>query len=73
MTEDTAVAWCEECDRLVEDEDLTEDGACPTCGTVLAEQEHRPIPWYFKFMIVASVIYLGWRIYQGVGWLAHHL
>ena len=51
--------WCEECDHLVEDDDLTEEGACPACGTVLAEQEHRPVPWYFKFMLVASVIYLG--------------
>ena len=67
------MAWCEECDRLVEDEDLAEDGSCPACGTVLTEQERRPVPWYFKFMIVASVIYLGWRFYQGIAWLSHHL
>ena len=48
--------WCEECDALVEDEDLGEEGECPTCGTVLAEQERQPIPWYFKLMLVASVI-----------------
>ena len=38
------MAWCEECDTLVEDEDLGEEGECPTCGTVLAEQERPPIP-----------------------------
>ena len=47
-----AVPWCDECDQLVEDEDLTEDGACPTCGTELVERA-APIPWYFKFMVVA--------------------
>ena len=32
----------------------------------------RPVPWYFKFMMGASVIYLGYRAYQGITWLAHH-
>ena len=53
------VAWCEECDTLVEDEDLGEEGECPACGTILAEQERPPIPWYFKFMLLATVVYLG--------------
>jgi len=67
------VPWCEECDQLVEDEDLGEDGSCPECGTVLAEQERPPVPWYFKAMLVASVIYLGYRAYQGITWVAHHV
>ena len=67
------MAWCEECDRLVEDEDLTEEGACPACGTVLEEQERRPLPWYFKFMLFASVVYLGYRAYQGITWVIHHV
>jgi uncharacterized paraquat-inducible protein A len=67
------MAWCEECDHLVEDEDLTEERACPACGTVLAEQERRPVPWYFKFMLVASVIYLGYRAFQGITWVVHHV
>jgi len=66
------VPWCEECSQLLDDDELTEDGACPDCGNVLAEQEHRPVPWYFKGMIAASVVYLGWRTYQGVTWLLHH-
>jgi uncharacterized paraquat-inducible protein A len=65
--------WCEECDHLVDEEDLTEEGQCPTCGTVLAEQERRPVPWYFKFMLVASVIYLGYRTFQGITWVVHHI
>jgi uncharacterized paraquat-inducible protein A len=65
--------WCEECSTLVEDEELTEEGDCPTCGTPLVETERRPIPWYFKFMLLASAIYLLWRAYQGVSWLVHHV
>jgi hypothetical protein len=30
-------------------------------------------PWHFKFIVVGSVVYLGWRLYQGISWLAHHL
>jgi uncharacterized paraquat-inducible protein A len=67
------VAWCEECDTLVEDEDLGEEGECPACGTILADQERAPIPWYFKFMLLATVVYLGWRIYQLVHWAIHHI
>ena len=65
--------WCEECDHLVEDDELTADGECPRCGTVLAEAERRPIPWYFKVMVVASIIYLGWRAFQGITWVVHHV
>jgi uncharacterized paraquat-inducible protein A len=67
------VAWCEECDTLVEDEDLSEAGECPACGTVLAEQERLPIPWYFKLMLLATVVYVGWRIFQLVHWAIHHV
>jgi uncharacterized paraquat-inducible protein A len=65
--------WCEDCDHLVENDELTDDGACPRCGTVLVDAERRPIPWYFKAMVVASIIYLGWRAYQGITWVVHHV
>jgi uncharacterized paraquat-inducible protein A len=64
--------WCEECDQLIEDEDLDE-GACPDCGNVLEDPELRKVPWYFKFMIVATIVYLGYRAYQGIDWVIHHL
>jgi len=64
------VPWCDTCDEMVGDDDL-DDGLCPTCGANL--EERKPVPWYFKAMIVVTVVYLGYRIYQGVGWLAHHL
>jgi uncharacterized paraquat-inducible protein A len=62
--------WCEECDELVEP---TDDGECPTCGTVLEEQARRPVPWYFKLMLVASIVYLGYRAFQGITWVVHHV
>ncbi len=62
--------WCETCDRMVPRAELTDDGECPTCGTLL--EEHRPVPWHFRLMIVATVVYLGYRAYQGIAWLAHH-
>jgi len=54
---------------------------CPACGTKLAgedeaaqeeEEEHPKAPWHFKVLVVGSVGYLGYRLYQGVGWLIHH-
>ncbi len=35
--------------------------------------EHRKSPWYFKFMLIASVIYLCYRAFQGVTWMVHHI
>jgi leucyl-tRNA synthetase len=61
--------WCEGCDRLVENADVT-DGGCPTCGEPL--EERRRVPWHFKLLLWATVIYLGYRTYQGIGWLVHH-
>ena len=28
------------------------------------------VPWHFKLMVVALVIYLGWRLVQGIVWVA---
>lgn len=30
-------------------------------------------PWHFKLVVVGSVVYLGYRAYQGISWLGHHL
>ncbi len=63
--------WCEECDQRLQEDELTADHKCPDCGSEPAE--HRKTPWYFKFMLVASVIYLGYRAFQGVTWVVHHV
>ena len=30
-------------------------------------------PWHFKLLMVALVLYLGYRLFQGFVWLGHHL
>jgi len=43
-------------------------------GPTGAGAEERPTaPWHFKLLMVALVLYLGYRGYQGIFWLAHHL
>jgi leucyl-tRNA synthetase len=65
------VPWCETCDRQVDDDEVNEDGECATCGEPVAQ--HRRIPWPFKIMIYITIIYLGYRAYQGVTWVVHHI
>ncbi|MGO9581722.1 MAG: hypothetical protein ACLP36_02840 [Acidimicrobiales bacterium] len=52
---------------------------CPSCGSVLGdeagsddEDAHPKAPWHFKLLVLGSVGYLGYRLYQGIGWLIHH-
>jgi hypothetical protein len=57
------------------------DGTCPTCGKAVdaggarrvATQEDEPvdpIPWHFKLLLGALALYLGYRTFQGIEWLA---
>lgn len=49
----------------------TEDGrSAPTVG---ADQGDERTPWHFKVLLVALIIYLGWRLIQGILWVAHKL
>lgn len=32
-----------------------------------------PAPWSFKIMVALAVLYLGWRLVQGVIWLGERL
>ncbi|MGH9153996.1 MAG: hypothetical protein ACRD03_16780 [Acidimicrobiales bacterium] len=64
--------WCEECDRFVTPTSLGEAGACPRCGDAVGgpdEDELPPVPWHFKLLLAATVVYLGWRAVQGVAWV----
>jgi len=52
---------------------------CPTCGAELESEngqgpKEAPVkaPWHFKVLVVGTVGYLGYRLYQGIGWLIHH-
>jgi len=63
--------WCETCAKFHPPGELSDEGACPDCGTVIAAPAKAP--WHFKLLVVALVIYLGWRAWQGVAWLIHTL
>jgi uncharacterized paraquat-inducible protein A len=57
--------WCDTCDRPVEGE------VCEVCGQDVAEPEREAIPWRWRLFLVATAIYLVWRIYQLISWLSH--
>ena len=63
--------WCEECSRFWNPPSLSDRGECPTCGRVIAAPPRAP--WHFKVMLVGLVVYLGFRAYQGVVWVVHHV
>jgi hypothetical protein len=35
--------------------------------------EAPPAPWSFKVMVALAVLYLGWRLVQGIVWLVERL
>lgn len=61
---------------------MNADGTCPTCGKFLGAQrttarnldlkklagEDAKVPWHFKLLVAAVVIYLGWRVVQLALW-----
>ncbi|HEX6423444.1 MAG TPA: hypothetical protein VFZ79_08190 [Acidimicrobiales bacterium] len=67
--------WCETCSRFLNPNSLEPDGSCPTCGRQVAEpapgdEVGAPgAPWHFKVLLVAVVLYLGWRVVQMIGWI----
>ena len=82
------VPWCGECDRFVTPTSLGDGGACPRCGTAVdgagvpggaagraaaGAEEDVSVPWHFKLLLVATVLYLGWRAVQGVAWVVARL
>ena len=65
--------WCEDCARFYNPNTLTPDGGCPE-GHHVADPVNDPdqaqkIPWHFWLLLAALVIYLGWRLVQGIGWV----
>jgi hypothetical protein len=73
------VPWCDTCDRFYNPNSLAADGSCPTCGRQVGEvatsveQDPSRAPWHFKMLIAVTAVYLGYRLFQGIFWVAHHL
>jgi hypothetical protein len=55
----------EDAGEIEDDDEVSEEDQEDSAAT------RRP-PWHFKVMLVATVIYLGYRSYQGITWLIHH-
>jgi len=65
--------------------DLAPDGVVPADvvsdaeAESVSEAEHEdeeplgPIPWHLKLLAAALAVYLGFRAWQGIEWLAHQL
>jgi uncharacterized membrane protein YvbJ len=64
--------WCEECAKYHAPTAMNEDGTCPVCGSPIGDVEEQAAkaaqdertPWHFKLLILATVVYLGWRFVQ---------
>ena len=71
--------WCDTCDRFYNPNSLQPDGSCPTCGRLVAAsataeaEADEGAPWHFKALIAVTAVYLGYRLFQGLFWVAHHL
>lgn len=73
--------WCDTCDRFYNPNTLRPDGSCPTCGRVVAPTQEADVaraveagaPWHFKLLVAATAAYLGYRLFQGIVWVAQHL
>jgi hypothetical protein len=64
------VPHCEDCDKFWNPNSLPPDGTCPTCGKLIGDPpESFKVPWHFWILIAATMIYLGWRLLQGIQWL----
>ncbi len=59
--------WCDTCNEYRPANTLTEAGACPDCEAFIGEPPK--IPWHFKLLVLAIVVYLAWRAWQGIDWL----
>jgi hypothetical protein len=73
------VPWCASCDRFLSPSTVQTDGSCPGCGRPVeagrardadSDDELPPVPWHLKLLLGALAIYLGYRAFQGVEWVA---
>jgi hypothetical protein len=69
------VPWCETCGRFYNPGSVAPDGTCVHCGRFISDpataaEESPGVPWHFWVLVVALVVYLGWRLVEFIAWLA---
>ena len=77
--------WCEDCSRFYTPSTLSPGGDCPqghhvanpedspvlvqSSAEAPDDDEIVKVPWHFWILVIALVLYLGWRAVQGIMWL----
>jgi len=84
LVRNCGVPWCEPCSRFYTPTTLTDEGNCPAghhvadpSSPVLVQSSAPPRedvesvrpPWHFWLLVLALVLYLGWRAVQGIQWI----
>jgi hypothetical protein len=75
------VPWCEQCSKFFNPNSMAPDGTCVKCGSFIADpaaagtdtKTDEKVPWHFWVLVVAVVVYLGWRLLQGLGWIVQQV
>ncbi|HKY13822.1 MAG TPA: hypothetical protein VJM33_02785 [Microthrixaceae bacterium] len=70
--------WCDDCARFYNPNTLDTEGDCPEGHHVAdpesdADEEKVRVPWHFWVLVTGVVLYLGWRLVQGIIWVLHQL
>jgi len=74
--------WCEQCDKFYNPNSMAPDGTCMKCGSFIANPDDEKekagrraskAPWHFWVLVIVLVIYLSYRLIQGIVWVAHKL
>jgi len=60
---------CPHCGRAVEGGELAVRARETRRSAEPDEEPLPPIPWHLKLLAAAIVVYLAWRLVQGVDWL----
>lgn len=68
------VPWCDQCDAFVAESDVVGERDCPTCGRKVDTSDRgaprtAKAPWHFWLLVIGVVLYLGWRLIEGIVWV----
>jgi hypothetical protein len=64
---------CPTCGRVVATGAPEGSERATVVGTEEDPAAERGAPWHFKLLIAVTAVYLSYRLFQGVLWVAHHL